>query len=127
MADDKVQFRREPYMVKYVDLTGNVQSIQRTPPPKLHDALPQDMVELTHKKNADFDTGDKLEVTGISPRQPNVLQVKNADGQVTFIDYFDMKLREKIVPETGRQSIPGVPTSDSSPGWATDNRYLIWP
>jgi hypothetical protein len=117
VADDAVNFPRTPYKITYRDLQGELKTIKRTPPPKLHDALPTDIVELTHTKNADYQAGDKLEVVGISPRQPNVLQVKNGDGQVTFIDYYDAKLDREVAPRNG------VDPRDRP----VNNKYLLWP
>lgn len=128
MGADPIQFSREPYTVKYVDLSGAVKSIRRVPPPKLHDALPKDTVEITSKKNDDFRAGDNVEVVGLTARQPNVLQVRNGNGQTTFLDYFDMRLDE-MAPTT----YEGASTSTNTPQeWyrdrpSMDNRYLIWP
>lgn len=129
MADDKVQLNREPYTVKYMDLAGEVKSLRRTPPPKLHDALPQDVVELTRKKNDDFNVGESLEVLSISPRQPNVLRVKNADGQVTFIDALDMRFNVSGDAETAlAEEAPTAKRSRESPrDRVMDSRYLVWP
>jgi hypothetical protein len=117
LSSDGIQFKREPYTVTYLDLKGEPQTIRRVPPPKVHEMLPQDKVELTRQKNADFRAGDTLEVTGISPRQPNVLQVKNEAGQVSFVDYFDARLEEVIGLRPGEE--PGQRPADS--------RYLLWP
>ena len=128
MGVEPVQFTREPYTVKYVDLAGEVKSIRRVPPPKLHDALPQDKVEITSKKNDDFRAGDKVEVVGMTVRQPNVLQVRNEKGQTTFLDYFDMRLDEMAPNTADRESA----TSKFPKEWiqdrpSIDSRYLIWP
>ncbi len=128
MAADPIKFAREPYTVKYVDLAGEVKSIRRVPPPKLHDALPQDSVEITRKKNDDFRAGDSVEVVGITSRQPNVLQVRNEKGQTTFIDYFDMRLDEMgPSPSEGEKLSTSLPQDWYRDRPTTDNRYLIWP
>lgn len=117
MADDAVRFPRTPYTVTYRDQHGDMQKIRRVPPPKLHDALPTDIVTLTHKKNDDFEAGDKLEVANISPRQPNVLQLRNGDGQTTFVDFYDVKLEEEVAIREG------VDPRDRP----VNNKYLLWP
>ena len=128
MATDPIQFTREPYTVKYVDLAGEVKSIRRVPPPKMHEALPQDVVEITSKKNDDFRAGDKVEVVGIKARQPNVLQVRNDSGQTTFLDYFDMRLDEmKVSPYDGDKAPSNIPKEWYQDRPTTDSRYLIWP
>lgn len=128
MATDPIQFTREPYTVKYVDLSGAVKSIRRIPPPKLHEALPKDSVEITSKKNDDFRPGDTVEVVGITTRQPNVLQVKNGNGQTTFLDYFDMRLDEMATNSyDGNAAQSNFPKEWYQDRPTTDNRYLIWP
>ncbi len=117
MSDDSITFSRKPYTVTYKDLNGEMKTLRRVPPPKLHEALPTDVVSLTRKKNDDFDTGDKLEVESINQRQPNVLKVKNADGASTFVDYFDARLEEEVAPRAG------VSPRDRP----ANNRYLLWP
>lgn len=117
MADDAVRFSRTPYIVKYKDQHGEIKSIRRVPPPKLHEALPTDIVKLTHKRSDDFEAGDNFEVVNITQRQPNVLQLKNDDGQTTFIDYYDAQLEEE------RAIRDGVDPRDRP----VNNRYLLWP
>ena len=77
---DETKFDRTPYKVTYLDLHGEKHTIKRTPPPKLHDALPTDIVRLDRKRSDDFVAGTEYEVQSISPRQPNVLQLKRSDG-----------------------------------------------
>jgi hypothetical protein len=114
---DAIQFDRKPYIVSYVDNEGKQQKIRRVPPPKLHDAMPTDKVELTRKHSDDFDKGDILTVKSISPRQPNTLKVENADGKSTFIGYNEMLLKEKIF------------SKDGTPPERVPERlkYLLWP
>ncbi len=114
---DPVQFDRKPYIVSYVDADGVQQKIRRVPPPKLHDAMPTDQVELTCKHSDDFKDGDVLTVVGVSPRQPNTLKVENAAGQVTFISQYDMLLKEKKAMRDGL-------TPERLP---ERNQYLLWP
>ena len=117
MADDPIRFDRTPYTVHYVDLNGKPQSIRRVPPPKLHDILPTDTVELNTKHSDDFDAGDEYEVSYINPRHANTLQLKNKDGQTAFVEYFDVNLKEEVAPREG------VDPRDKP----VNNRYLLWP
>jgi hypothetical protein len=117
MGDDAVRFDRKPYIVTYKDEQGVLKQIKRTPPPKLHEALPTDVVQLTRKHSDDFRDGDELEVSYISPRQPNVLQVKNGSGQTAFVDYYDMNLIDEVAPRNG------VDPRDKP----ANNKYLLWP
>ena len=117
MADDEIRFSRSPYTVTYLDLQGKQQTLRRVPPPKLHEMLPTDIVELTTRKNEDFETGDLADVYHINVRHPNVLQLRNDDGLTTFVEYFDVDLHEEVAPRPGRdpRDLPD------------NNRYLIWP
>ena len=114
---DPIQFDRKPYIVTYVDTEGVQQKIRRVPPPKLHDAMPTDRVELTRIRSDDFKDGDMLTVVGVSPRQPNTLKVENAAGQTTFISHYDMLLKEKKAMRDG-VSPERLPER---------NQYLLWP
>ena len=122
MADgaSPIVFDRTPYTVYYQDLHGAVQTLKRTPPPKLHEALPADIVELTATKSDDFKAGDTLTVQHINPRYPNTLQLRNGQGDTTFVDYFDVNLKREIAPR------PGLDPLDQ-PSISIDNRYLMWP
>jgi len=117
MADDAVKFSRAPYNVTYMDLKGEKKTIRRVPPPKLHDALPTDIVKLTRKKNDDFRAGEKLEVVSITERQPNVLQLQRSDGTRTFVDHYDIQLDRKVAMRDG------VDPLDEP----INNKYLLWP
>ncbi len=119
---DSVKFDRKPYFVHYTDsATGERKSIRRVPPPKLHSALPGDVVELTSKKSDDFDAGDRFTVKHINPRHPNVLQIKDDDGKTTFVNWFEARLDEMVAPRAEGQaaSEPGVLPIKSD--------YLLWP
>jgi hypothetical protein len=122
MADDSspIQFSRAPYAVSFHDLHGQLQTIRRVPPPKLHDALPTDRVELTTKKSDDFREGDEVTVKYINPRHPNTLQLVNGNGDTTFVDYYDVNLVNEVAPRTDRL------VSDR-PSATVSNRYLMWP
>jgi hypothetical protein len=117
MADDPIVFSRTPYTVRYVDQSGKQQTIRRVPPEKLHPMLPTDVVELTQKRSDDFKEGDAVEVQYINPRHPNVLQLKNDRGDTTFVEYYDLNLKEEVAPRDG------VDPRDRP----VNNRYLLWP
>jgi len=117
MAADPVRFDRKPYEIHYQDLHGQLQTIRRQPPPKLHPALPTDVVTLNHTKNDDFVAGEDLEVSYINPHHPNVLKLKDSDGRETFVDYYDVNLKDKVAPRLG------VDPRDLP----INNRYLLWP
>ena len=111
----KIVFDRKPYTVSYMK-DGEKQTIRRRPPPLLHEMLPTDKVELTVKKNDDFQTGDYT-IKHINPRHPNTIQIMNDDGHATFVDYRDLELQERISPRDG------VAPEDEP----INNRYLNWP
>lgn len=111
-----VRFNRAPYNVTYYK-DGVKQTIRRVPPPKLHEAVPDDLVSLKRGKNADFKEGDEFTVKHINPRHPNVLQLTNDEGQSTFVDYYDMNLEEMRGKRNGIEAID-LPIN---------NRYLLWP
>ena len=114
-----IRWSREPYTVTYYK-DGQKQTIRRRPPPKLHEALPDDTVKLTHGKNDDWKEGESYKVKSIQQRSPNVLQLENEDGLTTFVDYYDTKLETK--PED--RLPPGVESKFDLP---VNNKYLLWP
>ncbi|MCX6126675.1 MAG: hypothetical protein NTV34_18230, partial [Proteobacteria bacterium] len=85
--------------------------------PKLHEALPEDLVEITKSKSDDFKAGDKVVVKHINPRHANTLQLINEDGLSTFVNYTDVELKEKRVMRDGMRP-------EERP---ERNRYLRWP
>jgi hypothetical protein len=118
MSDDiGIRFSRAPYKVTYKDLQGEVKTIRRVPPPKLHDVLPTDVVSLSRQKSETFQEGDEFEVKHINPRHANTLQLVDADGATTFVDHYDVVLEEEVAPR------PGVDPRDKP----VNNRYLTWP
>ncbi len=116
----EIRFDRKPYNVTYVDLKGDQKTIRRVPPPKLHEMLPTDVVELTTKKNDDFQAGDQFTVKHINARHPNIIQIDDGDGNATFVPYFDLKLEPsgEMAPRDGQTAPHEVPAR---------NRYLLWP
>lgn len=112
-----IKFNQKPYQVVYKDFhTNELKTVNRRPAEKQHLILPTDKVELTQKKNDDFEEGEEFTVKHISYRAPNVLQLKNDDNQTTFVNYFDTNL----VEEVAYRNKPRIDDEDS-------NRYLIWP
>ena len=114
---DEVVFDRTPYIVRWRDQDGKQQQMRRVPPPKLHDALPTDIVELTADRSADFRAGKEVTVKHINPRHPNVLQIEDDDGHTTFVNYFETNLKEEVAMRNGvpREARP------------ERNKYLLWP
>jgi hypothetical protein len=114
---DAVKFDRKPYTISWRDAEGEIQKTRRVPPPKLHEALASDKVELTKSRSDDFMKGEVTVVKHINPRHPNVLKVMNDDGQTTFVGYNEIELKEKIAPHDGISPID-TPAR---------NKYLRWP
>ena len=112
----EIKFSREPYKITYYK-DGEKKVIRRRPPPKQHEMLPKDVVELNRSKNADFQSGEEFTVKHINQRHPNVLQVTNEDGVSTFVDYYDLDLKEV------RSARNGVLPEDLP----ENNKYLTWP
>lgn len=115
-------FSRRPYKVEYYK-DGKKHVINRRPPPKIHDMLPEDIVTITKKRNQDWDEGKEVEIERISERQPNTLLVKDYDNKHTFLSYSDVFFE-------GRED-------NSEDILASDNKvkrrdpigsdYLLWP
>ncbi len=97
---------------------GVKKTIRRIPPPRLHTMLPEDVVELTTKRSDDFLKGEDYEIKAINPRHPNTIQIKNSEGQTTFVEYFKLEPEEKrILNADGTVAI----------NTAKINKYLRWP
>ncbi len=111
-----VQFSRKPYTITYTE-NGVKKTIRRVPPPKLHEAWPQDKVQLTSKYSDDFQEGGEYTVKSVSPRQPNILQLEDNEGNSTFVPYFHTELEEVVGIRDGvdPRDIP------------INNKYLTWP
>jgi hypothetical protein len=117
MSEGPLIFNRTPYTIRYVDLKGEQKSIRRVPPEKLHQMLPTDIVELKTKKSDDFNDGDEVTIKSINPRHANTLQLINDDGQTTFMEYFDLDLKQEVAMRGGQDP------KDRQ----INNRYLLWP
>jgi hypothetical protein len=117
---DAIKFDRTPYNVTYYK-DGEKKVIRRVPPPKLHEGLPTDIVELKSKRSDDFPEGENYKIKHINPRHPNTLQIEDEDGKTTFVSSFEVELKEKIAEREG----------EVAPGKTYDvprlNRYLLWP
>lgn len=118
MSDDSgIRFSRTPYQVTYRDLRGELKTIRRVPPPKLHDMLPTDVVSLSRQTSEAFQEGDEVRIKHINPRQANTLQLINAEGATTFVNYTDVVLQRAEAPR------PDADPRDMP----VNNRYLTWP
>lgn len=114
---DPVKPANGAYTVTWFD-NGEKKTMRRIPPPKLHTMLPEDIVELKSKRSDDFLEGKNYEIKGISPRHPNTIQIKNDEGQTTFVEYFKLEPEEKrILNADGSLSINNSKL----------NKYLRWP
>lgn len=110
-------FSRKPYPVTYKDFhSGALTTVLRRPPPKNHDFLPTDLVELNTAKNADWPAGKEVAIKHISYRAPNTLQLSNDEGLTTFVGSSEVTL---VKEEAYRQR----PTLDDEQA----NGYLLWP
>lgn len=115
MGINSLGLSQRPYTLSYKDLyTREVKEITRRPPKVLHEILPQDKVELSFNKNIDWLSDEEYEVSHISSRQPNVIQIQQESGATTFVDYSDLRLEEKVAPRP--EDII-----------ASKEKYLNWP
>jgi hypothetical protein len=79
--------------------------------------LPTDKVELTSKKNDDWDAGERFTIKNINTRQPNTIQVEKENGDYTFVSYFDLSLKERVSGDRFASPLDNP----------VNNQYLIWP
>ena len=108
---------RGPYQQTYKDFhTGELITIRRSPPTTLHSMLPTDIVELSTRKNSDWEQGEVATIEHINYKQPNVLQLTKGD-QSTFMLYNEVNLKEAVAERND------VPRLDR----AVANKYLLWP
>lgn len=118
---DPIQFPRKTYKVWYKDQAGEVQKITRTPPPKLHSIMPQDVVILNQTKSEAWAEGRDYGVKNINWKSPNVLQLEKENGETTFVNYTEVSLQEKALRQGSRD---GVEDPKDDP---ISSRYLGWP
>lgn len=113
--------RGKPYKVTYRSVVdGEMHTIQRRPPKKLHTFLPEDRVELSFKKNDDWRLGEEYEVEAFSKKSPNTIRITNRETKdYTYVPYYDLKLQPK----------PGESLIEDEKGEMrpVSNRYLGWP
>lgn len=121
-----IRFSREPYKVTYYK-DGEKQTIRRRPPPKLHDALPEDTVILTRGKNDDYREGDKFKVKTIQQRSPNTLQLVNEEGMATFVDHRDIKLLTQPIDRVREGRMTKDEARAAGIDLSVDDKYLLWP
>ena len=105
------------YTVTWYD-NGEKKTIRRVPPQKLHTMLPEDVVELKTKRSDDFLEGSDYVIKNINPRHPNTVQIKNSEGQTTFVEYF------KLEPDEKRLLNPDGSVAISN---SKISKYLRWP
>ena len=118
-----IKFDRKPYTITYTDQNGEQQKIRRVPPPKLHDALPGDRVDISVTKSDDFEKGDAVTIKHINPRHPNVVQVQRSDGKTTFLNFNEFKFDAGSAGASGSNN-SGAGTAAERP---INSRYLLWP
>lgn len=112
---------RKPYKVTYRSVVdGEMHTIRRIPPPKLHTLLPEDRVELKHKKNDDWQLGEEYEVEAFTRKAPNTIKISNKETKdYTYVPYYDLKFQPRA-GETMKEDSSGRLRPIS-------NRYLNWP
>lgn len=114
---------RKPYYVTWKDSDGQLQRIRRMPPPKLHDLNPGDQAILDRKLGDDFPINSEVTIEQSNPRHPNILKLKNPDGQTTFVPYFDLTGQFKKF-----RAVDGEISEDSAANTEyIDSSYLEWP
>lgn len=113
--------RGKPYKVTYRSVVdGEMHTIRRRPPPRLHTLLPEDRVVLNHKKNDDWQVGEEYEVQGYTKRAPNTIRITNKETKdYTYVPYYDLKLQ----PKPGESMIKDADGVERP----VSNRYLSWP
>lgn len=127
---DGVNNQRKAYYVQWRDAEGQMQRIRRFPPPTLHDFQPGDEATIERRFSDDFPVGTEITVEPSSPRNPNVLKLKNEDGQTKFVPYFDLvgKVRQFRQIDGERVQInDGKAPADSGEDAYIDSSYLEWP
>ena len=122
---DGVTNDRKPYFVTWKDAQGQIQRIRRMAPPKAHDLNVGDEATLDRRLGDDFSKGTKVSIEASNQRHPNILKLKNEDGQTTFVPYFDLTgniRRFRIVD--GERTLMTNQTSEDD---YIDSSYLEWP
>ena len=117
-----VSTSRTPYNVRYRTSDGEVKTIRRVPPSRLHDMVPDDMVTISQKRSDNWTEGSEVKVVGVSARQPNTLWVEDSDGNRTFLPYTDVRGQPKSAAD--RELAEEIRERKKDP---IGSDYLLWP
>lgn len=107
-----------PYIVSWYE-NGEKKTMRRVPPPRLHQMLPTDIVELKSKRSDDFKAGEEFEIKHIANRHPNTIQLVNSRGETTFVGFHHLELKEEVAERPGR--LRGYVENSRK------NAYIPWP
>lgn len=118
----KIEFNRVPYTTSYRSIDGEMKTIRRIPPAKLHDFETDDVVTITRKRGDDWDTEQEVKVVGINSRQPNTLMVEGENGKHTFLTYTDVRGMPK---NAGDEAMLADQQERQRDPLGSD--YLLWP
>lgn len=118
----KVITSRAPYVVSYRGSDGEMKTIRRVPPAKLHDFQTDDMVTISKKRSDNWESDQEVKVVGISNRQPNTLMVEGPDGKHTFLAYTDVRGKAKNQADAALQE--EFKERERDP---LGSDYLLWP
>lgn len=127
---DGVNNDRKPYFVTWRDgASGEMKRIRRMPPPKLHDLNPGDEATLDRRVGDDFKEGTKVTIERSNPRHPNIVKLKNEDGQTTFVPYFDLtgNIRRFRTVDGIRVPVDTPNEYGGAQDQYIDSSYLEWP
>ncbi|MEY2988772.1 MAG: hypothetical protein RJB13_2293 [Pseudomonadota bacterium] len=113
---------RSPYYVRYRDMDGELKSIRRVPPAKLHDMMPDDVVTISRKRSDNWEDGEEVKVIGINPKQPNTLMVEKENGTRTFLAYSDLKTKPRTEADIAYAEELRERANDP-----IGSDYLLWP
>ena len=106
-----------PQLAAYKDFhTGELKKVRRRPARVAHDMLPTDVVELSRRKNVDWTPGEEYVVKHISPRNPNVIQISNDEGESTFVSSTELESVERVASRGEKRVDDPVASA-----------YLLWP
>lgn len=125
---DGVNNGRKGYYVTWKDAQGQMQRVRRFPPPKLHDLNSGDEATLERRLGDDFPVGTDVTIEPGNTRNPNVLKLRNDDGQTKFVPYFDLvgKLRKFREIDGERVMVNGADSAGDEDVYI-DSTYLEWP
>lgn len=118
----RVETSRVPYVVSYRSSDGELKSIRRVPPQKLHDFETDDVVTISHKRSDNWNSDDEVRVVGINQRQPNTLMVEGPDGRHTFLSYTDVRGKNKNLGDEAMREELKERQRDP-----IGSDYLLWP